>query len=631
MRNQSDGPSPNKGSPAIAPALAVSEQEGVLRLQQTVLEMVAFGADSQTILDEICRLAERLVPNAVASLMVVDQSSGLLNVRAAPTIPPRGVEWLNGLRPGPRAGSCGNAVYREAPVYVANTVDDACWADLRDFALEFDLRACWSVPVRGECGQTIGSFALTSFESGDPGGFHRTLLGICAHMAGIVLYRDQQTDKLRSTQDKLEFLAYHDPLTGLVNRNRVVDRLQQRLERSVQGQTMIGVFCLDLARFKNINETYGHAVGDALLLQVAARLRGALQEGDTLGRLGGDEFVVLREKLGSQAEAEQLGNELIARFAQPFRISDQDVMLRASIGVSLFPQHGQTPEQLIKQADTSMYQAKERGRSRISFYCPEFAEKARSRVRTESELHRALRDDELLLFYQPQVEGASGDLVGCEALVRWNHPQRGLLGPAEFLGVAEETGLIVALDEWVTEAACHQLSGWSAAGCPPPSISINLSPRQIEDASIRRIKEIVLRSAVPAARVEFELTESDFLRDYAEASRLLDELQGIGCRLALDDFGSGYSSLANLKRFRFDKLKIDQTLVRDIQVDGNDMAIARAAVAVGLSLGLTVVAEGVENAEQKQLLADSGCQIFQGYYWSRPLPADEFSTRFLKR
>ncbi len=447
--------------------------------------------------------------------------------------------------------------------------------------------------------------------------------GEASHYVGVMT----DISQLKQSEARLEHLAHYDPLTDLPNRLLLQSRLEHALERAERYRQRVGVLFLDLDRFKNVNDSLGHPVGDELLEGFAKRLRARLREDDTFGRLGGDEFLLLLENLDRPEEAAGVAQTMIQLLEHPFLLpSGHEVYVSASIGISLYPDDGSSTTELIKNADVAMYQAKEQGRNTASFYTPTLTIAVRERLEMESRLRRALANGEFLLHYQPQVDARGEVMIGCEALVRWNSPEEGMISPLRFIPLAEETGLIVPLGEWVLRTACAQARAWLDAGHEPLVMAVNLSGRQLRQGDIvPRVARILEETGLPAAQLKLELTESMIMGHGEQAVGLLRSLKALGLRLSIDDFGTGYSSLAYLKRFPIDELKIDQSFVRDIPHDVNDTEIAATIIAMARILKLSVVAEGVETVEQRDLLASQGCEGFQGYLFSRPVAADDFA------
>jgi len=389
----------------------------------------------------------------------------------------------------------------------------------------------------------------------------------------------------------------------------------------------VGFMFLDIDRFKNINDSLGHAVGDELLKSLTERLRNAVREGDVVARLGGDEFVIVLPDVKSPRACSKVAEKIIASASEPFVSGGHELYVSTSIGISLYPEDGADPEALLKHADTAMYQAKEAGRNCFRFFSTEMTRAAEARLFIENDLRRALKAEELVLYFQPQFEVGREDgrrLSGLEALVRWRHPERGLLGPNEFIPVAEETGLIVPLGEWVLRHACKQAADWKRTGLTVPGMVVNISTLQLHQTDlVGLIRAVLAETGLSAADLELEITESAFMHQEEHSLATLDELHRLGVGLTIDDFGTGYSSLAYLKRMPVDKLKIDRVFVRDLTTHSDDDAIVRATIALAKSLGLRVLGEGVENERQLAKLIQHGCREVQGFYFGQPLTAME--------
>jgi diguanylate cyclase (GGDEF)-like protein/PAS domain S-box-containing protein len=429
--------------------------------------------------------------------------------------------------------------------------------------------------------------------------------------------------KLKESQEKLDHLAHHDALTGLPNRLLFHDRLQHAMVRAARGAEQLAVIFIDLDRFKNVNDTLGHHVGDELLKQVAKSLSACLRDGDTLARLGGDEFIVLLEDIGGERGARMVAEKLMRLFEQPVLVSDYELFVTGSVGISLFPQDADDLNVLIRNADVAMYQAKARGRNGYAFYAPSMDGEGIERLRLEALLRRAIEKNEIWLAYQPQVEIDSGRLIGVEALVRWNSPELGQVAPSRFIPLAEDIGFINQLGGWVLEQACRQMTSWDRAGLYVPKIAVNLSARQFDRGGLAGTVERALReTGLLANRLQLEVTES-VIMNTGDAMQYINELHAIGVELAIDDFGTGYSSLAYLKQLPVQTLKIDRSFIKDISTDPNDEAIAIAIIQLGKSMNLAVIAEGVETAEQAAFLLRHGCRRAQGYLYARPLPPEQ--------
>ncbi|OGT20994.1 MAG: hypothetical protein A2V90_08635 [Gammaproteobacteria bacterium RBG_16_57_12] len=434
---------------------------------------------------------------------------------------------------------------------------------------------------------------------------------------------------IKQSQEQLNYLAHHDPLTHLPNRILFNDRLEHAMQRAQREERQMAVLFLDLDRFKTINDSLGHPVGDLLLKLVADRIRKTMREEDTVARLGGDEFIMLLEDVRDTQDIALLAQKLIQEFNTPFIVHERELHLGISMGISLFPRDGTDSATLIKNADAAMYRAKEEGRNDYQFYTTSLTTAVFERLTLESALRSALQNREFVLYYQPQYTLANRQMVGAEALIRWRHPGMGLVAPDKFITIAEESGLIVPIGEWVLRTACSQLQEWRRAGLNLNRIAVNVSARQFYRGEIVRVVKTVLdETGLPANSLELEITESIIMQESGRAITTLHDLSLLGVTIAIDDFGTGYSSLSYLKQLPVHKLKVDRSFVRDIPHDVNDEAITRAIIALGQNLQLVVLAEGVESVEQQDFLTILKCDEVQGFLYSRPLPAEQFSAAF---
>ena len=493
--------------------------------------------------------------------------------------------------------------------------DAAFFAAMRD---SVNRTGSWKgeVWVRRENGEVFSAWATISAVRGNDG--------------EVTQYVGTLTDisQRKAAEAAIEHLAYYDPLTQLPNRRLLLDRLQHAIAASARSREHGAILFIDLDNFKTLNDTRGHDVGDLLLRDVAQRLATCVREGDTVARLGGDEYVVVLEHLSeglaeAVTQAETVGEKILSTVNQPYAVAGHEHHGTASIGISLFANYGHTVDDLLKQADLAMYKAKAAGRSTLRFFDPEMQAAVTARAALEVELRRGIRESQFLLLYQPQVDG-EGRMTGAEALVRWQHPQRGLVSPAEFISLAEETGLILPLGRWVLETACAQLAAWATkSDTAPLALAVNISAREFHHPDFaRRVLEVLDQTGANPQKLILEFTESLLLHDMDDAIAKMTALKTQGVGLSLDDFGTGYSSLRYVKHLPLDQLKIDRSFVRDVLTDSNDSAIARAILALGQSLGLSVTAEGVETEAQRDFLASNGCHAFQGYLFGQPGPVD---------
>ena len=433
----------------------------------------------------------------------------------------------------------------------------------------------------------------------------------------------------KAAEERIRFLAHHDCLTGLPNRSLLRDRLEQAIAKARRKGERVALLFIDLDRFKTINDSLGHHVGDSLLQLVAERLKACLRSDDTVCRLGGDEFIIVLSEIANVEDAAKVAAKVGEVLAEPYCIAGAEFHVTPSTGISLFPDDGLDIDTLIRNADAAMYCAKDNGRNNYQFFTADLNTRALERLSLETSLRRALEREELVLHYQPQVDLRTGRITGVEALVRWLHPEMGLVYPERFIPVAEDTGLIVPLGEWVLRTACAQAKAWNEAAADPVGVAVNLSARQFRQHDlVRTVARTLDETGLDPRRLELELTETMVMQRPDEAILTLGRLKAMGLQLAIDDFGTGYSSLAALKRFPIDRLKIDRSFVREISVDPDDAAIVYAIISLARSLQLNVVAEGVDAGEQVEFLRRHRCDVMQGFLFFPPLPEDE-ATRFV--
>jgi len=443
----------------------------------------------------------------------------------------------------------------------------------------------------------------------------------------IVIAHEEITER-KAFEAHIEYLATHDALTGLANRVLLSDRLTQAMRQARRRNSRLALLFLNLDRFKDINDSYGHTIGDALLQAVAQRLSGLIRSADSLGRLGGDIFVILLVDVGDPQNVGGVARKILDAFSTPFIIGERRMYISASIGATVYPEDSDDDiELLFRNADTAMYRAKEASGNTFQFYSADMSIRAIERSSLDSALRQALVRQEFELYYQPKVSLHTGRIVGAEALLRWHHPEMGMVAPAVFIPLAEETGLIVPIGAWVLQTACAQNRQWQDQGMQPICISVNVSARQFRHADlVDTVARVLRETGLDPGHLELELTESLMMENAAQAVEKLKILKGMGVGLSIDDFGTGYSSLSYLKRFPIDTLKIDRAFIRDIVTDQDDAAITRAVIALAHNLNLTVIAEGVETEAQLLFLSEHGCDEMQGYYFSRPVPAAEFAS-----
>ncbi|WP_341312621.1 EAL domain-containing protein [Paraburkholderia sp. IMGN_8] len=730
--------------------------EEVLASERTVLRLLTRNTPLPELLDEVCRRAEALLgEGATCTILLLDADGVHTRMGVAPSLPAHFSAAIGGVAIGPRAGSCGTAMYERRMVAVEDIETDPLWADFRQLALPLGLRACWSVPFENDAGVVLGAFAVYYRAPRRPSVEEETMLRDISRSVGLAVHQDAMAQRLarseehhrlvvdhlnegilvqsragvvlacnpsaqrilrasaelvghdilsvmvrayhedgslvtdadrptaqvlesgkpllgvtigmelisgeiiwitenvvpiikpgdsepssvlisftdigpvREAQRQLKFLATRDSLTGLYNRAYLTERMRDLF--APDGAAGIGelahvaVLFVDLDGFKKVNDTAGHEAGDALLCSVAERLSLCVAPDDTLARVGGDEFVIVVNADEDTAYLIALARRILDMIAVPFAVADYEYYLGASIGISLFPEDGQDVPTLLRNADSAMYFAKQRGRNNFQFFTAELNQHLQRRFTIEQSLRRALAADELSLVYQPIVDSQYGRTIGAEALLRWYNNELGNISPVEFIPVAEDAGLIVEIGAWVLRRACEQVAQWRRTLAPDLIVAVNLSPRQFNDGLVERIERCLVQSGLEPAALELEITERLLMSDSDTVLPMLIALSDMGVRISVDDFGTGYSSLSYLKRFPLHNLKIDRSFVAGLPDHRDSIAITQAVVAMAHSLGMNVTAEGVETAEQAAFLRAICCDKQQGYLYSRPVSASAYA------
>ncbi|MBQ0719839.1 MAG: EAL domain-containing protein [Gammaproteobacteria bacterium] len=601
-----------------------NREDQLLLSQKKILERVALGGGFQETLDELCVASELLVSESVCSVMVFDASRQHLNVISGPNLPSAVVDRLNCTVPGERSGSCALAVFQNAPVYVSNTLEDECWSDVRQLALDFSISACWSHPITNTEGEVVGSFAISSFEVREPSYFQQQLLTESANIAGIILER---RDREKDLWDK----AHQDKLTGLCNRPMFDMTLNHAISSARRHQAQLAVLFVDLDNFKVINDTYGHKAGDDVLREIASRLKRCQRSSDTLARYGGDEFTLLLENIDDLNSVTQVAQRIIDECAIPIITDGYSAGVSASVGISLFPNDALELRELLSFADRAMYKAKSKGRNGFYFYEEGLTRVVEAKKRLSIELRSALKNNEFVLFYQPLFHTDGSMSRSLEALVRWNHPTRGLLTTGDFLPMVEEEGLMDELSEWVLQAACVQAKSWLDRGFLLDKMAINFSLYTEQRDFYEMVGRVLDKTQLPPSYLELDIAESLLAGDSGELIDELEELRKRGIGVALDNFGTGGVSLALLARLPIDLVKMDRDFVDNLTVDNDDPRLIKAIVAMASSLGVPVLAKRIESELQREILAREGCDLLQGYLFSAPLAVAEIEKRLQRR
>jgi diguanylate cyclase (GGDEF)-like protein/PAS domain S-box-containing protein len=593
--------------------------EARLAGQAHVLDLIARDAPLPETLTVLAQMIETECEGARCAAYLADWDRGVLTTVAAPNLPRHALGELDALRVGPEAGASGAAAHSHQPVIVPDTGAHPWWRGRGRAVREQGIQAAWAVPViASDADRVLGVLAIYHDEPRQPEPADWQLMELAAHLADIAIERSQ-------VQAQLAWQATHDALTGLPNRLFFLDQAAMALARSQRSKAAVAVLFCDLDRFKFINDSLGHEAGNRLLIALASRLQEVVRPGDVVARFGGDEFTILCEGIADETHALTIAERVAGVVSTPFALDDSEVFVTVSVGIAVGRGPSDRPETLMENADAAMYRAKARGGNRRELFDQAMRARARRRLAMHSSMCRAVERDEFRLYYQPNVTLDSGEVEGVEALVRWQHPGRGLLEPREFIALAEETGLIVPIGTYVLREACRQAERWRTAGPDggPLHMSINLSARQFARPSLPGlVADVLAETGADPASICFEITESALMEDVESTTAALRDLKALGVGLAIDDFGTGYASLTYLKRFPVDKVKVDRAFVDGLLGDEEDAAIVAAVVNLAHSLDLRAVAEGVETAEQAARLRELGCDLGQGFYFGEPHPAE---------
>jgi diguanylate cyclase (GGDEF)-like protein len=519
-------------------------------------------------------------------------------------------------------GVCGKAFRTQSTHVNEDVLNSDQGKPWRESSLQTGVVASCGVPLTND-GKSIGVILFFLSKSSAMDKEIIALLTRIGKNVSFALENFDRADEKNQADERIQFLATHDDLTRLPNRVMFNQLFEQSIRLARRDNHQCAVLFIDLDRFKVINDSLGHAAGDTLLIEVAKRLRDCVRDSDVVGRLGGDEFVVMLDRISDRDQVAVVARKILAALLSPILLAGHECSTTGSVGIAVFPENGNDALTLTKNADIAMYLAKEEGKNDFRFFSSEIKSQSIERLMLEADLRHALELDQFTLHYQPKLDVQTGRITGLEALLRWVHPELGDLPPMEFISLAEETGLIIPIGLWVLKTACAQNMAWQRDGLPAISMAVNLSPRQFLDENLLRdIDELLMSTGMPAHLLQLEITESMVMQNVDRAVKVLDQIQSRGVRLAIDDFGTGYSSMSLMKQFPIDTIKIDRSFVRDLENSSQDRAIAKAIISMGKALGLTVVAEGVETAEQDAFLRGHECDELQGYLFSRPIPAE---------
>ena len=610
------------GVVAIVRDITARKRGEAMRAERNrVLEMIATSTPLDEVLGSLTRLVESQIPDCACAVLLRDDDGLHLRVGAAPSLPDAFARHANGRKIGPDSSPSGLAIYTHQSVSLTNLPSHPRHGEFIRTAQMNDYTTCCSVPILSHEGCAFGALTIFSHSERSPDAIESQTIAMAVRIAGIAIGRTRAEDRIRR-------MANHDALTGLPNRTLLADRLSQAVLHAQRYARGVCVAFLDLDNFKLINDSLGHHAGDELLKAISSRMRECVRTTDTVVRLGGDEFVlVLFDDALRDGELRAVIDRLRNTIAEPVQLEGKRYKVTCSMGIARYPEDGEDAQTLLMNADAAMYRAKELGRNNYQFYTAEMNIKVHERLRRREQLRDALENGEFRLVYQPQVDARTGAVFGVEALLRWDHPIEGVIAPTEFIPIAEETGLIVGIGDWVLETACAQNRRWQEAGFAPVTMSVNVSALQfLQKDWVDSVARLLARTGLAPEYLELELTESLIMRDVEGSIATMRRFQDMGVRLSIDDFGTGYSSLSALKHFPVGRLKIDKSFVRELPHGEDDRAIAIAVISLGRRLNLSVIAEGVETQEQVDFLSDNHCHEVQGYHFSRPVPPHEIET-----
>ncbi|HEX4297088.1 MAG TPA: EAL domain-containing protein [Devosia sp.] len=586
-----------------------TEARQIQSLQRDVLEAMAQETPLGEVMTLVCERVESIFPEVMCSILAVD-SEQKLRPLAAPSLPQHYNDAIDGLPIGPSVGSCGTAAWRGEAVSVEDIETDPLWADFKALAVPLGLQACWSSPIKLRDGRVAGTFAFYFRERRGPGAWHEQVVKACVQLCMLAIERDE-------ARARIDRLAFYDELTGLPNRTRLREEMVRYFDEAEAPEAAL-IF-LDIDHFKDVNDTLGHSVGDSFLRALAGRIRKAVWDVDIVSRHGGDEFVIVLA--GATAlRAQRVAEKLLRVIGEAVVVEGVSLPASASIGISMCPRDGHDCATLLRNADTAMYQAKSQGRNTYRFFSPEMNRMAQDRLLLGALLRDAIANRQITFSYQPQIDARTGALAGVEALARWRHPALGVVPPSRFIPIAEDCGLVEAIGEFAIAEACGQLKAWDASGVDVPRVAVNISPIQFRNPRLPEVVAATLAATgIAPSRLVIEITEGVMMDAFPSGIANAAALRNMGVSISVDDFGTGYSSLSHLARLPVSELKIDRSFMADLEDSETVRALVTAVIRIGESLGLTVVAEGVETLSQRRFLEALGCDLLQGYFFAEAM------------
>lgn len=587
--------------------------EDLQNSRNAVLEQLATGMPLKQVLSTLLRSVERLKPDTICSVLLLDETGTHLLDGAAPSLPEFYRTAVDGLKIGPGVGSCGHAAYTGQLVIVEDVLVHDNWLQFRALTKQAGLRACWSQPVFSSEDQLLGTLAIYYREPRRPTSADLEFFRAITHLVGIAVEQ-------RRFQAEIANMAHYDSVTGLLNRRAFQTKLQEIIDEARVQHRNAAVAIVDIDKFKSINDTYGHPVGDAVIQETAHRLSASVRENDIVARLGGDEFAIIFDETDDACMIDAIATRIAHSVSASMEIEGKSISTSTSVGVSRFPQHANSADELFVKADQALYQAKQKGRCMYQLYDEELHESIREKQLLEHDAQIAIQREEFTLVYQPKVDLRSGAMVGLEALARWNHPVLGPISPTKFIPIAEESTLIIDLGELLLRKACTQASLWCAQGLTNICVSVNVAARQFKDPGfVNKVMRILEAANLEPASLEIEITETMLIDDFEGVEQTLAGLNRLGVSISIDDFGTGYSSLLYLSRFPLQSLKIDRSFISGLPDNPDSVTIVTSILDMARRMNLSVVAEGVETADQLKFLRTNGCGIGQGYLFAKPL------------
>ncbi|WP_220461280.1 EAL domain-containing protein [Colwellia sp. MB3u-4] len=604
----------------------LSAKDKVSQLRNSTLELIASSSKLSTILHSVIHNVEHAYPEAICSILLLDKSGKNLVLGAAPSLPDFYNEAIEGVTIGYGMGSCGTAVFTKKRVIVSDISTHPYWANWAELAKKAQLGACWSEPIINDKGEALGVFAIYHREISTPKDIDFSLIEQVSNLVCIAIERDK-VDSIIWQQ------ANFDNLTQLPNRNLLLEHLAAALDNAKRERKQLAIAMLDIDNFKDVNDSLGHSAGDSLLIESAKRIKSCLRKNDIVARLGGDEFIVVLVGTATAIDVDKVGQKLLSTLSQPYIIDGQSIHCTASIGVALYPDDAMSIDALLTNADQAMYSAKTRGRNNINYFTENMRTELLKRMEIIQDLRIAITQQQFHMVYQPIVNLENHNIAKAEALIRWQHPEKGLIPPADFIPIAEEAGLITEISEWIFNQVSRQVKHWRLTYCQDLMISINTSPVQYRNQGKQIIAwtESLKAQNISPQAIAFEITENLLMENQTAVVNVLDKVRQQGIAVSIDDFGTGYCSFSYLKNYAIDYLKIDKSFVQNMSANNKDAALCEAIIVMASKLNIDVIAEGIETEQQQKFLAEAGCLFGQGYLLSRPLTKDNFEQLLIKQ